>query len=243
MHRMRKRLLPLLFLLILLASCSLPGNPTPAPTLTATRTGVGVSTPMPRPTPESLANLLKTEQLLLMTPHPLRDLYSLAQRLKLHTATPIPHVGRMTPLNEHVGQEDFFWINNADTHRYSHIRAKLVYVTPHVYMYVQDGQAANLNALAASANVFENSIYPTDRKYFGSEWTPGIDDDVHLTILNAIGLGSGIGGYFSAADEYPTSVNPYSNEREMFYISLDGAVPGSADYDSTLAHEFQHMIH
>jgi immune inhibitor A len=231
-----------LCLLILLVSCSLPGNPTPTPTptptATATRTGT-VSTP----TPESLANLLETEQLLLMTPHPLRDLYSLAQRLKLHTSTPIPHVGRTTPLNEHVGQEDFFWINNADTHRYSRIRAKLVYVTPHVYMYVQDGQAANLNALAASANVFENSIYPTDRKYFGSEWTPGIDDDVHLTILNTAGLGSGIGGYFSASDEYPTSVNPYSNEREMFYVSLDGAVPGSADYDSTLAHEFQHMIH
>lgn len=236
---MHKRLLLILCLLLLLTSCSLPGSTvTPTPT----STGVGVSTPTPRPTPESLASLLETEQLLLMTPHPLRDPYSLAQRFKLDTATPIPHVGRTTPLNEHVGQEDSFWINNADTHRYSKIRAKLVYITPHVYMYVQDGQAANLNALAASANVFEKSIYPTDRKYFGSEWTPGIDDDVHLTILNAVGLGN-VGGYFSAEDEYPTSVNPYSNEREMFYVSLDGAVPGSADYDSTLAHEFQHMIH
>lgn len=29
----------------------------------------------------------------------------------------------------------------------------------------------------------------------------------------------------------------------MFYVNLNGTILGSADYDSTLAHEFQHMIH
>jgi hypothetical protein len=38
-------------------------------------------------------------------------------------------------------------------------------------------------------------------------------------------------------------VNPFSNEREMFYINLDVTQPGTKGYDSTLAHEFQHMIH
>ena len=232
----------ILCLLLLLSSCSFPGNPSGATTATQTKV-VTRSSPTATPTPESFQSLLATEQLLLMTPHPVRDLYGLAQRLKLHTASPIPHVGRTVPLNAHLGQEDGFWINNADTHRYSRVRAKLVAVTPHVYMYLQDGQSANVGALAASAETFETKVYPTDRNFFGSEWRPGIDDDVHLTILNAIGLGNGIGGYFSAEDEYPTSVNPYSNEREMFYVSLDGAIPGSADYNSTLAHEFQHMIH
>lgn len=233
----------LVCLLLLLSSCtfggsqpSATGTPTPTPTID---TG-GI---LPSPSPESLSGLLQTEQMLLMTPHPMRDPYSLAQRLKLHTATPIPHVGRTNPLNARVGEEDSFWISNLDTRRYSRISAKLVYVTAHVYMYVEDGQAFNLGALQASANVFENKIYPTDRATFGSEWSPGIDDDVHLTILNAVGLGNNVGGYFSAQDEYPTSVNLYSNEREMFYVSLDGPIPGSSDYNSTLAHEFQHMIH
>jgi immune inhibitor A len=198
---------------------------------------------LPSPTATNVQSLVQTERLLLMTPHPLRDLYSLAQRLKLHTSSPIPHVGRTTPLNARSGQEDVFWLNNSDTRTYSRIRAKLVYITPHIYMYVEDGQEVNLQALQSSANVFENQIYVTDRNAFGSEWTPGIDDDVHLTILNAVGLGNGVGGYFSSEDEYPTSVNPYSNEREMFYISLEGEVPGSPDYNSSLAHEFQHMIH
>jgi len=178
-----------------------------------------------------------------MTPHPLRDLYSLARRLKLHTIQPIPHVGRTTPLNAHVGQEDSFWLNNSDTRSYSRISARLVYITPHIYMYVEDGQQVNLAALQSSADIFETQIYPTDRSIYGSEWTPGIDDDVHLTILNAVGLGKGVGGYFSSEDEYPTSINPYSNEREMFYIGLEDTIPGSPDYNSTLAHEFQHMIH
>jgi len=232
---------PLLVILFLLSSCSLwGGQPTRPATPTAT---TGTSSILPSPAPENLQSLLQTEQLLLMTPHPLRDLYDLARRLKLHTALPIPHVGRTTPLNAQLGQEDSFWITNFDSHRSSRIRAKLVYITPHVYMYVEDGQQVNIAALQSSANTFETKIYPTDRATFGSEWSPGIDDDVHLTILNAVGLGSGVGGYFSAEDEYPTSINPYSNEREMFYVNLEGAIPGSADYSSTLAHEFQHMIH
>ena len=231
-----------LLCLPLLSSCSLGGSQSIAaatPTLTVDDSSI----PLSSPTPESLQNLLQTEQLLLMSPRPSRDLYSLAQSLKPHTQPLIPPIGRITPLNAHLGQADAFWIMNQDTRRYSRITAKLVYITPHVYMYVEDGQPANVGALQASATVFESKIYPTDRAIFGSEWSPGIDDDPHVTILNAIDLGNNIGGYFNALDEYPASVISYSNEREMFYMSLDGPIPDSADYNSTLAHEFQHLIH
>lgn len=242
-ERYKAILLSLLTCLVMLSSCSLGGGQS-AGSVTPTPAVTGQSgTTLTSPASTNLQRLLQTEQLLLLTPHPLRDLYSLAQRLKLHTATPIAHVGRTTPLNAHVGQEDVFWLSNEDTRTYSRIRARLIDITPHVYMYVEDGQQVNVQGLQSSANIFENQIYTTDRNTFGSEWTPGIDDDVHLTILNAVGLGSGVGGYFSSEDEYPTSVNPYSNEREMFYISLEGEIPGSPDYNSTLAHEFQHMIH
>lgn len=226
---------------ILLSACSFGGNPsnvTPTPTPTIDIGGL-----LPSPPAQNLADLQQTQQLVTTTPHPLRDLYSLAQRLKLHSATPIPHVGRTTPLNEQVGQEDTFWVSNQDTNRYNHIKAKLVYVAPHVYMYVEDGHTVNMGAIQASADLFEKTTYPTDRAAYGSEWSPGIDDDVHLTILNATGLGQNIGGYFSAEDEYPTQIDQYSNQREMFYVNLENTIPGSADYNSTLAHEFQHMIH
>src|SRR5579859_6655273 len=201
----------LLCCLLLLSSCSLGGNsttitPTPTPT-------IDIGGQLPSPSAQSLADLQQTQQLVTNTPHPLRDLYSLAQRLKLHSTTPIPHVVRTTPLSEQVGQEDSFWLSNQDTNRYHQIKAKLVYVTPHIYMYVEDGQTVNMGAIQASANLFENTTYPTDRANFGSEWSPGVDDDVHLTILNAIGLIQSIEGYFSFINEYPTLLDRDNNQR------------------------------
>ncbi len=175
MVKQKHGFLLLVCLLLFLPSCSFGGQPKGAATPTmANRSN------LPSLTPGNLQSLKQTEQIMLMTPHPLRDLYSLAQRFKLHTATPIPHVGRTTPINGQVGQEDAFWVSNLDTRRYTRISAKLVYITAHVYMYVEDGQQVDLTALQSSANLFETKIYPTDHNTFGSEWSPGIDDDVHL---------------------------------------------------------------
>ena len=68
-------------------------------------------------------------------------------------------------------------------------------------------------------DTFENKIYPTDRAFFGSEWTPGVDDDPHIYILYTNGLGQTAGGYFSSSDEYPPQISQYSNAHEMFYIN------------------------
>ena len=53
------------------------------------------------------------------------------------------------------------------------------------------------------ADAFEYHIYPTDRSFFGSEWTPGVDGDPHIYILYARGIGDDNAGYFSSADEFP----------------------------------------
>jgi hypothetical protein len=97
-------------------------------------------------------------------------------------------------------------------------------------------------ALERAARQFEDQIYPRDRELFGEEWSPGVDGDPRLTVLNAVV--PGVGGYFSAADGVVKAVNRFSNEREMIIMSLDSAVAmGSNAYQSTLAHEFQHLIH
>jgi immune inhibitor A len=175
---------------------------------------------------------------------PVRDLRTLAMQLEPGKGN-IPLVVNATPPVYKVGDTARFWIQNEDTQVHQQITATLMYETPHAYMWVEQGVTLNQAALEQSANLFENKTYPTDHKYFGSEWSPGVDDDVHLSILNARGLGHNVGGYFSAADEFSRLANPYSNEREMFYISADpgGPQPGTAFYDGVLAHEFQHMIH
>ena len=144
-----------------------------------------------------------------------------------------------------MGDAARFWVENEDTEEHRQLTATLQYMTPHLYMWVEQGVNLDQAALEQSANLFESKIYPTDRQYFGSEWTPGVDDDVHLSVLHARGLGSTVGGYYSNADEYSHLANPYSNEKEMFYVSAEasGPPPGSSFDLGVLAHEFQHMIH
>jgi len=175
---------------------------------------------------------------------PPRDERALAERLQRAGAI-APQVVNATPPSYKVGDQIRFWIENSDTQAHRQITATLKYVTPHVYIWVEQGVNLNQAALEQSADLFETQTYPTDRAFFGSEWTPGVDNDLHLSLLHARGLGSHIAGYYSSADEYSHLINPYSNEKEMFYISVDpgGAQPGTSFYDGVLAHEFQHMIH
>ena len=190
----------------------------------------------------TISNSLTDASLLAEAEMPVRDLRALALRLKPGIEN-IPATVNATPPSYKVGDKARFWIENGDTKQHMQVSSTLRYITPHVYMWVQDSLKINLNDLQQSADRFESKTYPTDREFFGSEWTPGVDNDVHLSILNVKGLSGGIVGYFSAADEYSHLINPYSNEREMFYISADKAEPNTSYYDGVLAHEFQHMIH
>jgi immune inhibitor A len=185
-------------------------------------------------------NMLSTAELLRQTTIPERDLYALASRLK--SADPGPRVVNQEPPRFEIGQQQSFWINDeALSDTYLEIQATLRYMTPHVYMWVQDDLTLDQAGIEAAALEFEDHIYPTNRQYFGSEWSPGVDDDVHIHVLNA-NLPS-VGGYYSSNDEYPRSVSPFSNEKEILYVNAPYTAPGTPTYDSILAHEFQHMIH
>lgn len=183
-----------------------------------------------------------TQELLERTEVPARDLIALAKRLK-HIKGAIPRVARETAPDYEIGDEDLFWVSNVDTDEHLQVTALLLYATPHLYMWVEKGVDVDLDRLKEAADLFEEKTYPTNREFFGSEWTPGVDSDPHLTILHARGLGYTVAGYYSSTDEYAHIVHGFSNEREIFYINLDTVTIGSDFYNSVLAHEFQHMIH
>ena len=139
------------------------------------------------------------------------------------------------------GARQTFWVSSEDTNSYFQVQATLRYVTPHSYFWVADSVHYNQQDIKDLMDAFENKIYPTDRAFFGSEWTPGVDDDPHIYILYTGGLGGNVGGYFYSPDEYPPQVRQYSNAHEMFYISSSESLSDPYTY-GTLAHEFQHMI-
>lgn len=218
-------------------------TPLPLPTRTAaatTKEAQAQATPVPA---DWLAQQ-STEEQLLQVVVPTRDLRDLTLRLN-PTIDDVPLVVNTTIPEYTVGDEIQFWVHNLDTNRSSPITAKLIYKTKVVYAWAETGQTYDLAAIQRSIDRFSQQSYPAEVAFFGSEWYPGVDNDPRLHILHATNVGSGVAGYYSSADEYSRLANPYSNEKEMFYINLTW-LNNSSDYnyyETVLAHEFQHMIH
>ena len=172
---------------------------------------------------------------------PERDLYRLTAELSsTETAT---NSGPAVPVAETYaeGRIDTFWLIDLNELEIYQSEFELRFVSLHAYWYFEDGQSAGQGDIEKAAAVFEEQIYPRVTASFGQEWTPGIDNDPHLNILNA-NL-AGVGGYYSSADEYPLTVNKFSNLREIIYINSGSIRVGTSLYTETLAHELQHAIH
>jgi hypothetical protein len=146
-----------------------------------------------------------------------------------------------------VGDQEVFHVSNNDTFEQFDVTATLVSKEPNVYMWVDDDwlRLVDGDAVEVAGRIFDQEIIPRNRALFGSEWSPGIDCDPHLHVLHTSNTASG--GYFSSVDQYISSVREDSNEKEMFYIDLEGiggpSQVGDSFYLGVLAHEYQHMIH
>jgi hypothetical protein len=192
----------------------------------------------PEPVP---ASALETERQLIAAEVPISDPLDLAVRLKgiqnpplvvAETAAPIP-----------LGTVQTFWASNQDEAIDFEVQARLVCASDHVYFWIEEGVDYRKRDVENLVQAFEERTYPTNREFFGSEWTPGVDGDVHLYVLLAGNVGGNVAGYFSSSDEYAPVVREHSNGHEMFVLNADIAIPGDASTDSYVAHEFQHMIH
>jgi immune inhibitor A len=175
---------------------------------------------------------------------PTRDLRDLALRLR-PGLDDVPLIVSEEPHNYAVGDRETFWVSNMDTNTQSQITAELIYKTDVVYAWVEVDHEFDLQNISRSIDAFSEESVPKVREFFGSEWSPGVDGDERLHILHATGMGSRVAGYYSSADQFSSLANEYSNQKEMFYISLEW-LNRSRDYqyyETVLAHEFQHMVH
>jgi hypothetical protein len=198
------------------------------------------STPQPVPTLDQTpidASSSETMDALNQTLVPENDPYELACRLEK-----ICNVTKEVPGKSYkVGDKEKFWILNGDTVEHKQVDATLLYITPHTYFWAQDGVDVNQNDMKKLMDTFENNIYPKDREFFGSEWTPGIDGDVHIYVVYADGLGESTAGYFNSTDSFSPTIKEYSNAHESFMVSITQDLGDEYTY-ATLAHEFVHMI-
>ena len=194
-----------------------------------------VLTPLPSSAHATVADLLASDP-------PVRDLAGLTQRFRGLTAPAVAPDARVYPPQATA----LFWVKDATHDATVQIEAVLRYQSDALNFWVEQGARVRDKDIAAAAQRLEQSILPTTRAFFGTEWQPGVDNDFRVNVLHVREIGgsggTAAGGYFSAADEFVSAVNPYSNQREMFYISLKEAPVNSDAYYEVIAHEMQHMI-
>jgi hypothetical protein len=196
----------------------------------------------PQPTPELVRPPVDeavdtTLETLEQTNVPENDPYEMACRLR-----GLCDVSRTVQAKQYqVGDREKFWILNSDNVEHRQGDFTLVYITPHSYFWVEDGSEYRESDVKRLMDTFENEIYPTNREFFGSEANPGIDNDPHIFVLYAGGLGRNVGGYFNSSDGYHPQINEYSNAHETYVMLNTQPLDDEYAY-ATLAHEFVHMI-
>ncbi len=235
------------------ATLTLPSSPLPGQTTTpppgTTDTPTNLPTPASGSTPSTdnpatppIPRSIPTQLIDGEFPDaPDRDLFELARSLS-RVAGPIPRIVNPTPVSYTEGRRDTFRLTDIRDVRTYTAQATLRLVSPRAYWYIEDGLEVSQRDLEKASRVFENEIYPRVTAAFGTEWTPGVDNDPHITILNAR-LRGPVAGYFSSVDEYPSMVRQHSNQREMIYLDAGSLIVGSPIYLSVIAHELQHAIH
>jgi immune inhibitor A len=194
----------------------------------------------PETTPEGATASEETINILESAVIPNADLRDLAARFR--GIKNIPEIVPDSNAPYSIGAEQNFWILNNDTNASEKITATLRYKTDHMYFWAENGVSYDDSDMRNLIDEFENKIYPINRNFFGSEWTPGIDNDPHIYLVYAEKLGSNIAGYFSSADEVPPQAHQYSNAHEAFMVATSQDLADTYTY-GVLAHEFQHMIH
>ena len=118
---------------------------------------------------------------------PINDPLDIARRLE--GKVDIPLTLPVDDLDRQVGEKESFWVSNTDTAENFQITTTLSAVTDHLYFWIEDGVDYSQVALDRLAKEFEEVIYPINQEFFGSEWFPGVDEDPHLYVIYARGLG------------------------------------------------------
>lgn len=217
-------------LVLVLSACITAVEPSPSPSPTGT--------PDPFAPLPAAADMTETLQ---RTELPANDVFALTRRLRGRDGSPGPwQPVRATVPDRQVGARETFFYYNFKTKKNERVTAVIRQRTEHAYWYVQEDVPVDPARLAQTALDFEGRILPAVRRLYGEEWSPGIDNDPRSTVLFA--RIPDVAGYFSAADEYPKWVNEFSAEREMIYVNIDAAPPGSAYLLAVLAHEYAHMV-
>lgn len=245
-------------LIIFFAACStaaetesIEKTSTPVPQATSTE-APPTPTPLPQlePFPDGLVQMpvpdkaLDTASQLIAAAHPARDDFRLVQELL--GMQPDELVAEVPDPNEYEvnDTERFSIIVRPGSDDYKQLTGQIRHITENAIWWKASGSRLLDSELVALADLYEELVEPIDHLAFGREPYPGIDKNprVNFLLVDEDEWG-GIFGYFSPVNQFPVSMQPNSNQKEMLVINTARARVDSISTAGKLAHEFQHLIH
>lgn len=117
----------------------------------------------------------------------------------------------------------------------------------HCKVYVEDYSGVTTSTAAAVAAEFDDNIYGKITTNFGVHEDIDGDGKITLLLLDIIdgydpSVGSYVAGYFDPTHMADADTDYHSNECDMLFLDVYPLEAGSDAFNSTIAHEFQHLI-
>jgi len=143
--------------------------------------------------------------------------------------------------NENFGDQKDFWTANLQTQEWFQVRATLLAVGEHCYIYMDNrtitsmGQSQAIERSEICRNEFDRIVYPKNYELMGSpNGTLGdIDNDPRITVF----LVQGVGSYYLQHNEIIGT--SYSNNREMVYVATGMQLVNTI---AVMCHETNHLF-
>jgi hypothetical protein len=171
------------------------------------------------------------------------DRNSLAQELRGVTSEQlVPNLPDEIPYE--INDRLDFIVNKDLTGDHRALPAILRHISNNAYWWTSVNVRVDEDEIISTAQTFEEEILRINRETFGTEWSPGIDNDprIHILLVNEPRWDNTI-GYFSSIHEYPKSVEPSSNKKEIFFVNLGAMAIDSRAFSGELAQAYQRLIH
>lgn len=148
-----------------------------------------------------------------------------------------------------------FWVQNTNTGRYYQVEAVQLAGGKEDDACIVYGELSAVNDKRISRDTaeavkreFDQHIYGPITGVFGPYEDFDGNGKLILFLLDIqdgykpLSGSSYIAGYFNPIDTFPNRVYSFSNEADMIYLDIDPGIAGAAEFYSTIAHEFQHLI-
>ena len=177
--------------------------------------------------------------------HPTRDNYRLAEELLgIGPAEIDMELPDHTAYKKHDRAQLIRWKNLSIENDYQPIGARVSHISDNAIWWSSIDVSASNKQVEAAANLFEEVVRPIVHLTFGREPSPGIDNDprVHFLLVEEDGW-KGVFGYFTPYNQFPSALQPFSNQREMLVVNTFSVNIDSIKFAEKLAHEFQHLAH